>query len=344
MTSFETLETMNYVWTTLHVPLVDFATQNGRGDWVLDPEHQREVVHNDTWKSGIINSALKMGDIPQVYFHTVTDEKGLSVYESLDGKQRCTAIVEFIENKYPFNPDTKVLDTHIECVGKTLDEFPPLVRQQLQRVRLSCKILTRTMTLEEISEFFLIRQVTKVTTAGEKLNAQLNSKVRPQAIELLARTRVAAAFGLIKKIGNRKGYVELIARLMFAHRHPNIDDLDPSPKDLTIWWGRAEPFQEDELELIEGLIQRMVTLILAVPCEWLWQKSAKTTLLPVYNILQKYCTGERWDTGFETMTARLSTGNPNAFKGGVWGDHDVTNKRRKELLEACFPEEMPEHT
>ena len=332
---------MTTVWETRDTTFADFTAQSGRGEWVLDPEHQRDVVHNDTWKSGVINSALKIGDIPQVYFHTVTDEEGLSFYESLDGKQRCSAIVDFLEGRYAFTPETAILEQHEECVGKTFSEFPALARQQLSRTKLSCKIFTRTMTDEEISEFFLIRQVTKVTTAGEKLNAQLKSRIRPQATEMLSRRGVMTALDLVKKAGNRKAHVELLARLMFAHRHPDIADLDPSPKDLTDWWGRADQFHADELNLIEALIQRMVTLVLAVPAGWCWSKHAKTTLLPVYNILQKYCTGENSEAGFETMTARLSTGQENAFVDIlVAGDHDVTNRRRVELRNACFPEAM----
>ena len=328
---------MTTVWETRDTTFADFAAQTGRGEWVLDPEHQRDVVHNDTWKSGVINSALKIGDIPQVYFHTVTDEEGLSLYESLDGKQRCSAIVDFLEGRYTFTPETAILEQHEECVGKTFREFPALARQQLSRTKLSCKIITRTMTDEEISEFFLVRQVTKVTTAGEKLNAQLKSRIRPQATELLSRTIVTTALNSVKKAGNRKGHVELLARLMFAHRHPDILNLDPSPKDLTNWWGQADPFNAEELNLIEALIKRMVTLVLAVPAGWCWSKHAKTTLLPVYNTLQKYCTGENSEAGFEAMTARLSSGQENAFVDIlVAGDHDVTNRRRVELRDACF--------
>ena len=328
---------MNSSWTTIQTTFADFTAQEGRREWRLDPEHQRDVVHDDIWKSGIINSAMKIGDIPQVYFHTQTTADGLIYYESLDGKQRCTAITQFLNDEYRFNPDTIILGQHQECKGKKISEFPPLVRQQLAQTQLSCKIFTRAMTDEEISEFFLVRQVTKVTTLGEKLNAQLTSRLRPQVLELLDRTTVSESLETVMSENNRKKYFELISRLMYVHHNPDIKNIDPPADKLIDWFTTTEQFSDDELNLIDNIVQRTVTLVSAVPLSWNWTPGAKTILLPVYNILRKNCAGDNWDAGFAAMVNRLSEGQtPITFKG-VDGDHSTTNIRRKILQEACFP-------
>lgn len=328
---------MNSNWTTIQTTLADFTAQYNRGEWVLDPEHQRDVVHDNTWKSDIINSGVKIGDIPQVYFHTQTDETGLRFYESLDGKQRCTAFTQFLNDEFKFKPDTSILDQHKECKGKKFSEFHPLVRQQLAQTQISCKIFNRAMTDEEISEFFLVRQVTKVTTLGEKLNAQLNSRIRPQVIGLLDRPTVSESLETVNKNGNRKHQMELLVRLMYVHHNPDIKTFDPSAPVLIKWFTSTDPFSADELNLIDNNVQLMVTLVSAVPPSWNWTLGAKTTLLPVYNILRKNCNGENLDTGFAVMVNRLSEGQTPIIFKGVDGDHNTAKLRLKILQEACFP-------
>ena len=324
-------------WTESVITFRDFTTQWTDKEYKLDPEHQRDVVHNEIWQSDIINSALKIGDVPQVYFHPRYDEDGCLTYESLDGKQRCSSICHFLNNKYTFNPSTTIPESYAECKGKKFNEFPQKIRQQLGRTKLSCKHFYRTMTDEEISEFFLTRQVTKVTTQGEKLNAQLMSNIRPQAIDLLARPTITEHFEMIKKSKNRKAYMELIARIMYAHRNSENDDLDPKQDELTNWFAKAPSFSADDLDQIENLIKRTITMVIAVPKSWDWKLSAKTTILPVYNILQRFCTGDDSESRRLVMTNRLKHGEEPIYFGGVNGDHNATNTRRLKLIEKCFP-------
>lgn len=147
-------------WDIREMACIDFHSQTKRGRWNLNPEHQRDVVHDNIWKSGIINSLLKMNDIPQTYFHTITDKQGLSNFESLDGKQRCNAVIEFLDNNYKFTPNTTLLPRDQCLRGLTYLEFPPLHRQLIENAKLSIKVYPRQMSDEEISEFFLTRQVT----------------------------------------------------------------------------------------------------------------------------------------------------------------------------------------
>ena len=71
------------------------ASQLNITQYNLNPEHQRHVLHNDLWKSNIIMSLFTFKDTPAVYFHETTDDEYPgNVYESLDDKQRCSAIYE----------------------------------------------------------------------------------------------------------------------------------------------------------------------------------------------------------------------------------------------------------
>jgi hypothetical protein len=80
----------------------DLALQIKQGLLSLDPDHQRNVTHDNQWKSQILHSQIYERDIPDVYFHPCENEDGSRRYDSLDGKQRCSAIVDYIENKYSY--------------------------------------------------------------------------------------------------------------------------------------------------------------------------------------------------------------------------------------------------
>lgn len=72
----------------------------------MDPEYQRGYVWDMNDKLYLIDSIFSNIDIGKFVFVHVTDEKwhetGIS-YEILDGKQRLNAIIEYYENRYPFN-------------------------------------------------------------------------------------------------------------------------------------------------------------------------------------------------------------------------------------------------
>lgn len=72
----------------------------------MDPDYQRGYVWNMEDKLLLIDSIFANIDIGKFVFVRVNDTKwhetGIS-YEILDGKQRLSAIVEYYENRFPYN-------------------------------------------------------------------------------------------------------------------------------------------------------------------------------------------------------------------------------------------------
>lgn len=67
----------------------------------LNPEYQREIVWTDKQKQEYILAILKQrAKITPVIIEKLT-EQGTVLYEILDGKQRLTALFDYIDNKYP---------------------------------------------------------------------------------------------------------------------------------------------------------------------------------------------------------------------------------------------------
>lgn len=66
------------------------------------PEYQRSGdVWSDEKKSFLIDSILKNFPIPPIFLHQKISSDGKTSYDVIDGKQRLTSIIEFLENKIP---------------------------------------------------------------------------------------------------------------------------------------------------------------------------------------------------------------------------------------------------
>lgn len=67
----------------------------------LNPEYQRELVWTDKQKQDYILAILKQrAKITPVIIEKLTEQETV-LYEILDGKQRLTALFDYIDNKYP---------------------------------------------------------------------------------------------------------------------------------------------------------------------------------------------------------------------------------------------------
>jgi len=136
-----------------------------KGRFILDPPHQRNVVHCLSWKQGIISTLMgeAPADIPALRWHPVKGRNGKKIWISLDGKQRLTAITEFKENKFTW---------HGKFYNKGEDEhtITDEERNCIDDFKIVNKTTNRTLTPEEILNSFNKFQQTKQTKLGEKLN------------------------------------------------------------------------------------------------------------------------------------------------------------------------------
>ena len=70
------------------------------GKYNLDPACQRKSIWSEEKKSFLINSILRNFPIPPVFLRQhINDNDGTTTYDVIDGKQRITSIIEFIEGK-----------------------------------------------------------------------------------------------------------------------------------------------------------------------------------------------------------------------------------------------------
>ncbi len=143
--------------------LEDFKNGIDRGVYTLDPPHQRDDIYSDKWKSGVLVSLWNTGFIPPPEFHL----RGGNVYESLDGKQRCLALYQYVSNNYAI----KHSDAPDWLKNKTFEQLDEEEKSQILRVELNIQVYKREYTPEEVTKIFRDRQMTEKTTLGELINS-----------------------------------------------------------------------------------------------------------------------------------------------------------------------------
>src|SRR5438093_1309183 len=105
----------------------------------LDADYQREVIWSRKQQLELLDSIVKDIDIPKIYLVEVTDSKQYD-YECIDGKQRMTALLNFIK------PDARgASPLTVEVVGKNytyeeLESKHPTIAKDIDKYKLSFTI------------------------------------------------------------------------------------------------------------------------------------------------------------------------------------------------------------
>ncbi len=133
-----------------------------RSEIDLSPEYQRGVVWSKDKQQLLMDTILKQMHIPPIYFRVL--ENGF--YECVDGQQRCTAIFDFFDNKYPLSKKYSK-----EFTGKYFKDLPTKVKDLFDDYEIMVFEINNASD-EEIREMFDRLQRGMPLTSGEKLNAR----------------------------------------------------------------------------------------------------------------------------------------------------------------------------
>lgn len=158
------------------------------GSITFDNALQRNFVWDRKRMSLLIDSVLRGFSIPQIYTirtnETVLTKKGkVSVYDIIDGKQRCTTLVKFLRNEFaleslePFNFGGDDIDLN-GCTFADLDEE---LQDAFKSYGLSVAYFT-DITDDEIAEMMSRLNNGKAMTGIE--NARIKAKTLDCIVEL----------------------------------------------------------------------------------------------------------------------------------------------------------------
>ena len=104
--------------------------------------YQREKVAKESWKQAIMRTVLvdSYAGIPEIHIRVVVTEGKGWKYELIDGQQRVTAILDFLNNKYPL-PSDMIFDGHdiSGLFAEDLQNKFSSIWETLSEYRISCK-------------------------------------------------------------------------------------------------------------------------------------------------------------------------------------------------------------
>ena len=316
------MEPVSGVWRTEVSSFINFHRDvtDHLVKWDLKPKHQRDVIHTDKWQADIIRSVIMFKDIPDVYFFTRIDATtGLDYYVSLDGKQRCMAILRYMNNEYPYYPAYPSTMT-----GKRYNELSPLDQQKVRESKIAMKILSSDMSDEHIDLFFNDRQKTERTTLGEYLNAGLQYRSREYITDAISsplfKPLLAQVFTDLK---SRHSDLEMFAHMGYIYSNPE-SRIDPTTDEILEWWA-TDPFKHvHKLPSFYEYVRDTLRFLISMKVK---RKGAKSVYKPFFKFMLKN------SDSIPKLVDLLKTGDMPSFPK-VGGDHKYTEERYNMLVDS----------
>ena len=239
-------------------PISDFVGWKARGELIISPSFQRRLVWSQRGKSYLIDTIVRGMPIPPIFIRQVVHpSRRLTVREVVDGQQRISAILDFINGEFT------VLPSHNPDIAKQkYDALSEHVQEAILSYSLSVNVLNVNSDAEVLDVFARLNSYSFPLNAAEKLNAKYTGAFR-NAMNLMARKHLAY-WRKHKILGSlqiaRMGDVDLTADLvvtMMTELRPGRTHIEPFYKkhDDEFPQEQVVAFQFDHtLSLIEELV------------------------------------------------------------------------------------------
>jgi len=128
---------MSDIKDTKSFSINDILKWKENGELIISPKYQRNKVWNLNAKSYLIDSIIRGYPIPQIFIRqNIEISTRQTVREIIDGQQRITAIIEFIENLF------KIQKSHNKEYGGLLyNELPDSAKENILNYNISFEII-----------------------------------------------------------------------------------------------------------------------------------------------------------------------------------------------------------
>ena len=164
----------------------DFVGWNDRKELILSPNFQRRKVWKPQGKSYLIDTIVRGMPIPPIFMREIVHPRERrTVREVVDGQQRLSAILDFIDGKFT------VLPSHNPHIARRKYEtLPESVQRTILSFPLSVNIITASSDAEILEIFSRINSYSITLNPTEKLNAEYTGAFK-EAMHRLARKHLA---------------------------------------------------------------------------------------------------------------------------------------------------------
>lgn len=188
------------IWQSKDFSIREFQSMANDGDLILRPEYQRNFVASDQIASRLIESILIDVPIPVVYLAEEAD----GTYSVIDGQQRLTSFLSFLDGKFPDGRPFKLSGLKIlsEQKRKSFEELEPELKKKIRSTTIHSIIIKNESDPDIKFEIF-----ERLNTGSTKLNEDeiRNNVYRGAYIKLLAQLGENSVFhDLVKKENYKK--------------------------------------------------------------------------------------------------------------------------------------------
>lgn len=170
----------NISWQTKDFSIREFVTMKGDGELIIQPSNQRNYVATEQIASALIESVIMCVPIPAIY---LAEEKDGS-FSVIDGQQRLTTFISFIEGRFPDGKEFRLKGLKIlkELNRKSFSDLDIELKKKIRSTTLHSIIIKK-----ESSEDIKFDIFERLNTGSTKLNEDelRNNVYRGPYIELL---------------------------------------------------------------------------------------------------------------------------------------------------------------
>jgi hypothetical protein len=277
----------------------DYPIQREGGQW----DHLQ--------KSLLIHSLADDFPVPSLY--TISEEK---VYFVLDGKQRLTSIIEFLNDEYPLHeetPSAEVEEETFELAGKLFSELDEIVQDQIQSFMLLNYKLDDT-TDEQIEDLFYRLNngtpLTKQQKAKAKMGTEWANKIKDLVNHPLMQEKASFTKLQLRKADNETAILQTMMLLDPEHSLKSI-----SSNDVFKYTQEFKEDADNKDKLVSNIKEYMDYLEEALD-------KKETVLLKKVNFPMTFLTVKR---AIELEVAALDFGDwISEFKNALKGKGDTT--------------------
>ena len=217
------------IWQAKDFSIREFSSMLQDGDLELQPQYQRKYVASPKIASKLIESILMDVPIPVIYLAEENDGS----YSVIDGQQRLTSFISFINGKYPDGELFKLTGLKVlkELNRKQFSDIEKEYQNKIRKTTLHTIIIKKESNDDVKFEIF-----ERLNTGSIKLNEDeiRNTVYRGEYINLLAELEENETFHqLVKKdnFKNRMIYRGMILRF-FALSEKSYLNYVPSMKQF----------------------------------------------------------------------------------------------------------------
>ena len=187
------------IWQAKDFSIREFLTMKNDGELLLQPNYQRNYVATDLIASKLIESILLDVPIPVVYLAEEQDGS----YSVIDGQQRLTSFLSFLEGKFPDNRPFKLSGLKVlpEINRRLFIDLDLELQKKIRSTTIHSIIIKKESNPDIKFEIF-----ERLNTGSTKLNEDeiRNTVYRGKYIDLLAELSEYSGFHVLVRKDNFK--------------------------------------------------------------------------------------------------------------------------------------------